>query len=95
MAKLLDYMTIPFSKEYLSFKPLVEEGIPEEMQVWDLEWFENCLTSTKVMKSNKVDLSKLTEEELGGKEEVEKANKQIPIYEKFVKEASKQIHKTK
>eukprot|EP00340_Litonotus_pictus_P002730 CAMPEP_0170525804 /NCGR_PEP_ID=MMETSP0209-20121228/11244_1 /TAXON_ID=665100 ORGANISM="Litonotus pictus, Strain P1" /NCGR_SAMPLE_ID=MMETSP0209 /ASSEMBLY_ACC=CAM_ASM_000301 /LENGTH=232 /DNA_ID=CAMNT_0010815257 /DNA_START=111 /DNA_END=809 /DNA_ORIENTATION=+ len=83
--ELYEYIGMEFKEEYLKFKPLEEEGIPEDWKFLDLKWYDVALTSTEI-KPGKTDLSKI---EIDDEKIIEVVRTETPYYEKLVEESKK------
>lgn len=86
-----------FKEEYTKFKPLIQEQIPKDLNVWDLEWFDNVLNSSYV-KKKVVSTDEITREIFNDNEEYDRALIQEKFYDEFMilrNENMKNLYKIK
>lgn len=82
-----EYAGLSFTKDVLTYDPLIKLGIPEKLQFWK-DWYAECFKSSN-LKAGKTDLNacKIMNEKL-----LKQINEvSIGIYEKFVQERNKQV----
>eukprot|EP00340_Litonotus_pictus_P002420 CAMPEP_0170518782 /NCGR_PEP_ID=MMETSP0209-20121228/4398_1 /TAXON_ID=665100 ORGANISM="Litonotus pictus, Strain P1" /NCGR_SAMPLE_ID=MMETSP0209 /ASSEMBLY_ACC=CAM_ASM_000301 /LENGTH=129 /DNA_ID=CAMNT_0010804467 /DNA_START=421 /DNA_END=810 /DNA_ORIENTATION=- len=84
--ELHEYIGMEFKEEYLKFKPLIEEGIPEEWKYINLQWYDTALTSSE-LKPGKTDPETIKIDD----EEVNKAaDSQMKYYHHFLEATKKE-----
>jgi len=83
--ELYEYIGMEFKEEYLRFKPLTEEEVPEDWKYVDLQWYDVALSSTEI-KPGKTDISKI---EIDDEKLIEAVRTQTPYYEKFIEESKR------
>mmetsp|Transcript_14614 Transcript_14614/g.15135 ORF Transcript_14614/g.15135 Transcript_14614/m.15135 type:complete len:279 (-) Transcript_14614:19-855(-) len=86
MKELYEHIGMEFKEEYMKFKPLIEEGVPEDWKAISLHWYDEALSSTEV-KPGKTDLSKIV---IDDEEVKEKMESQMSYYEKILEESKRE-----
>lgn len=87
MKQILEYLGWEFSNKYLEFEKLVDKGIPDDLKLIPLIWYDSALHSTKII-PKKTDLEFEIKDELL----LKIIDQAMPTYEKFINESKKVLN---
>lgn len=82
MRDLLNYVNWEFNNGYLEFKTLYEQGIPEDIKLIPMDWYDVAFSSTKIeKKSSNLDF------DINDSLLLKKIEESMPFYVKFSQKA--------